>query len=381
MRRRRALPAGLLAGVASAGCGAYLAIKWPVVELALFGPVFLWRLVAPPRFRTHPRRNAYLVAFSLLAIGLVILLLDQPQSANSGYLSTMTAVGVTDGDQSLKGIRFSEPPTITLDAATTVPGNWNWFGTFEFTINVDKSRNREQDLVISALLPKISSPTAWEGAKPDYLQVAPLGDRQDLLRLVLHINRTTSQRRVIVSFRPHIPSHRMRLGEQRVLLSRTSMLLGYQLPAQSHPRLQVKVPLATTDLVAQPAPSYALRDVASWELGGPLTLEGNLNPVTSMGGIDITLTDRRIRLMADLAVEVLLLAGGLLLGLIIEPARDLSGHRERHATAEAVAPRQDQIEPASTGDGIGRANRRLAHVIAFLAIIRAIIQAVRRQRR
>jgi hypothetical protein len=137
------------------------------------------------------------------------------------------------------------------------------------------------------------------------------------------------------------------------------------------------VPLDTTDLLAEPAPSYALRDAASWELGGPFELQANYNPATSRGDIDITLTDRRVRVMADLVVEVLLLAGGLLLGLIIERVTDLSGRRQLQPSLGPTA-RQDEHEPTNSGR-IGRASRRLLYLIALAQALRAVVKSARRR--
>lgn len=382
--RHRQLLIGGLAGVGSALCAGYLIINWPLIELGLFGPVLLWRLITPPHIRSHPRRNAYLLSFSLLILASAILILDQPQDAASSASSTRLAVSISDS-QHLKDIRFSEPPTVTLEPITTAPGTWRWLGILEFTLQVNQGKRKERDLLVFALLPNSSRVRPWGNVEPDKWQLEDLAEDQDLLYLIVHINRNTSERRVIVSFLPDIPSHRMRLGERRILLSRAPFLVGDPLPGPSLPRLQVKVPLSTTDLIAQPTPSYALRDTASWQLSGPITRSNiptvNLNPATSMEGIDITLTDRRIRLLADLSVELLLLAGGLLLGLIIEPAMDLSGIRQRQALLERTAPELETQVKAASADPIRGTLRRFIRLIAFIEAARSAIQAVRHRRK
>jgi hypothetical protein len=157
MRHRRPLLGGL-AGVASALCGAYLILNWPIIEVALFGPVLLWRLVAPRQVRSHPRRNAYILSFSLLILGFLVLILDQPQDADPSASVPRIAVSVIDDEylnEQLKGIRFSEPPTITLQAITTAPGTWRWFGILEFTLTAEPQKQRkDRDIWVYALLPQ-----------------------------------------------------------------------------------------------------------------------------------------------------------------------------------------------------------------------------------
>jgi hypothetical protein len=383
MRHRRPLLGGL-AGVASALCGAYLILNWPIIEVALFGPVLLWRLVAPRQVRSHPRRNAYILSFSLLILGFLVLILDQPQDADPSASVPRIAVSVIDDEylnEQLKGIRFSEPPTITLQAITTAPGTWRWFGILEFTLTAEPQKQRkDRDIWVYALLPNISRPEPWGNVEPDQLKLTDLSEDQDLLRVAVRVTKSTSVRRVILSFEPHIPLQPVRLGEKRIVLSRGPFLVGNPVPDRLLPRLQVKVSLSTTDMVAQPAPSYSIRNIATWQLGEPITESNiptvNLNPATSMEDIDVTLTDRRIRLLADLSVELLLLASGLLLGLIVEPAIDPSGIRQRQARTTLESENQARAAPAR----LTKPLRGIIRLLVLIEAIRSIFRGLRHRR-
>jgi hypothetical protein len=136
------------------------------------------------------------------------------------------------------------------------------------------------------------------------------------------------------------PSHRLRLGEQRVLFTRGSPeLLGIGKPFPTGPnapapQLTMITDSSRVDLQAYPTPEYSLRDTASWDLTPPNN--------QFFQDLDVTLSDRRIRALADPAVELIILAVGLILGLITERAvRPVGLHAVREAQEQLNARARD----------------------------------------
>jgi hypothetical protein len=350
--------------------------RWLLQQAVVFGFVALWQLTAPI-MRARPVRITYRWGMGVLGLGLLMVLVDQPTDLGLEHrVPPHFNVLLASDDANVKNVVFFTSPSIILKH---VEGNV-WVNTATVSAGIPDDVKGKRTLYVAFLLPEgadlpersRNSACRWEEhAEGSWascqLNLGP-GNRSDAFEL---------------SFRWKPVSHRMGMGERRILLARRqSELWGLQLsPAvrsSIHPLLVIEGNLATTDLdQAHPTPYRSHRDRVVWRLDEPVDIGDEL--------LEVTLVDRRMRDIFNLTPEVLALAGGLLLGLASQQlagVRTSDGLSSHGAELDRALSRLDSyIQSAEeTGRATEERWRRFERRATILTAILFLTAYARRQR-
>lgn len=313
---------------------------WPLA-MAVVVAALWWTVLAS--LHTHPRRIAYLTALVLLLLGIGFRAWDEPRPAPYRHSTDSTFALSVDNPDQFDGLRFVRPPTVELSPIMIGRPGTAWLGTFSLIVEGPSSLRNRRTLRFLLMLPRnlvdtngkmVFAPDPDTAPETMATRVTP-----SAVLVLCSVTVGKSEAKNLEMRFAWLPlSHRLRLGEQRVLFTRGSpelLGIGQPFPTGPHasaPQLTLITDSSRVDLQAYPTPAYSLRDTASWDLTPPNN--------QFFQDLDVTLSDRRIRAIADPAVELIILAVGLIIGLITEravrPVR-LQGVREAQEQLNARA--------------------------------------------
>jgi hypothetical protein len=329
--------------------------RWLLQQVAVLGFIALWQLTAP--FMTaHPVRITYRWGMGVLGLGLIMLLADQPTDIGIEHrVPPSFNIFLASDDAMIKDVEFFTSPSIVLRHIERDV----WFSYATVSAGISEEVKGRRRIVVGFFLPEgadlpdksstnTDSACDWEehaqGSWASCDLILGPNNRSDMFQL---------------NFRWKPVSHRMGMGQRRVLLARRhsslwAHLLSPAVRSRLHPLLVVEGNLATTDLdQAHPTPYRSHRDRVVWRLDEPVDIGDEL--------LEVTLVDRRVRDIFDLTPDILALAGGLLLGLAsqqlastrtsaqrVDPSQTLSNLDARirgiEHTGRAIEERWKRIE-------------------------------------
>jgi hypothetical protein len=317
---------------------------WPLA-MAIVVAALWWVVLA--RLHTHPRRMALLTAVVLLLLGIGFRAWDEPRPAPHRDSTDSTFALSVDSPGQFEGLRFVRPPTVELSSIMVGRPGTAWLGTFSLIVEGPSSLRNRRTLRFLLMLPRNLLATNGEMVIAPYPDKAPeaMATRVTPTGVLVLCSVTVGKseaKEFEIRFAWLPPSHRLRLGEQRVLFARGSaewLGLGQPFPTGPNalaPQLRMITDSSRVDLQAYPTPAYSLRDVALWDLTPPNS--------QLFQELDVTLSDHRIRAIADPAVELIVLAVGLILGLITERAVRPVGLQAVRETQEQLNARAHDLQ-------------------------------------
>ena len=305
-----ALLFGILLAVAVGASARFWGGRWLFHQLVLLSFVALWQGTAP-RLKARPVRITYRWGMGILGLGLLMLLVDQPTDIGTEHrVPPSFNVLLASDDKMLEDVQFFTSPSIVL---SHIEGN-TWYNYATASAGIPEDAKGERLIIVAFLLPEGADlpekPSASDDSVCDW-DDDPTGAWASCTLRLGPKNRSDTFH---LEFEWKPVSHRMGMGQQRVLLARRhaelwAPVLSPSARSRLHPLLVVEGNIATTDLdQAHPTPFRSHRDRVVWRLDEPVDIGDEV--------LEVTLEDRRVRDVFDLTPEILALAGGLLLGLV-----------------------------------------------------------------